>query len=63
MSKLHLVSGEFADMKTKIERYKTTALHSSELDDGFINGMLSEPISEEAEQYNDEFPLPICERE
>ena len=57
ISKLHLVSRKFADMKAKIERYKTTALHSSELDDGFVDGMLSEPIPEEAEQYNDEFPV------
>jgi hypothetical protein len=38
------------------ERYKTTAVHVSELDDEFITAMLDEPIPAEAEQFNDEFP-------
>ena len=32
------------------------ALHASALNDAFIDGVLSEPIPEQAEQYTDEYP-------
>ena len=56
LSRVLLDAEEYAHIKALSERYKTTAMHVSELDDAFIDGMLSETVPEEAEQYNDEFP-------
>lgn len=40
------------------DRYKTTAVYTSELSEEFVEEMLAEPIPEEAEQFNDEYPAP-----
>ena len=43
----------------RMARRKTTSMHVSGLSDEFLEDMLAEPLPEEGDQFDDEYPAPV----